>query len=78
MLPGLEFGLYFKNRRKCKIRSMQFIIKFKYTDCLNTQFTLSSRNNENLILARPNQSLFVQDRMQIWISCVVYKNHHKE
>ena len=46
------------------------IIKFKYPDCLYTRFTLSSRNNENLILARPNQILFVQDRMPIWNSCI--------
>ena len=29
MLPGLEFGLYFKNRRKCKIRSMQFMNNYE-------------------------------------------------
>ena len=46
------------------------ILKFKYPLCLHRLFTLSPRNNENLLLARPRQSLFVSIRLHIWNSCV--------
>ena len=46
------------------------ILKFKYPFCLYNLFALSSRNNENLLLARSRQSLFVSTRLQIWNSCV--------
>ena len=46
------------------------ILKFKYPSCLYNLFTVSSRNNENILLARPRQSLFVSNRLQIWNCCV--------
>ena len=53
------------------------IIKLKYPSSLYALFTLSSRNNENLMLARKNQSNFTKDRIQIWNNCMKFITKNK-
>ena len=46
------------------------MLKYKCPSSLYNLFTISSRNNENLLLERPKQALFVSSRLKIWNSCV--------
>ena len=46
------------------------MLKYKCPSSLYNLFTISSRNNENLLLECPKQALFVSSRLKIWNSCV--------
>ena len=45
-------------------------MKYRTPYCLYSLFAISSRNNENLLLARPNQGIYVTERTDIWNNCV--------
>ena len=63
--------LAFKNLYNYQIcLEMLKILKFHIPYCLYDQFTLSSRNNESILLARPNQGNYVNERLGIWNNCI--------